>query len=120
MLEDRIAPLFAAADRVPELPHDDDHDRDERGIVASIPTLGGVLGASILGRFGDFDRFANLAGVRSFTGLVPIGCTRHNRACTPTRRSVLGRAPASEEGRAVLALLVDGCQLHRSILTSPH
>ena len=24
-----------------------------------------------MARFGDFDRFANLAGVRSFTGLVP-------------------------------------------------
>ncbi len=30
-----------------------------------------TLSAAILGRFGDFDRFANLAGVRSFTGLVP-------------------------------------------------
>lgn len=65
-LEARIAPLFAAADR---RPHRD--DGDERGIVASMPTLGGVLGAGILGRFGDFDRFANLAGVRAFTGLVP-------------------------------------------------
>jgi transposase len=30
-----------------------------------------TLSAAILARFGDFDRFANLAGVRSFTGLVP-------------------------------------------------
>lgn len=30
-----------------------------------------TLSAAILGRLGDPDRFANLAGVRSFTGLVP-------------------------------------------------
>lgn len=30
-----------------------------------------MLGAGIVARFGDLDRFANLAGVRSFTGLVP-------------------------------------------------
>ena len=35
------------------------------------PGLGVVLAAGILARFGDLDRFANLAGVRSFTGLVP-------------------------------------------------
>ena len=39
--------------------------------MASVPALDGVLGAGILARFGDFDRFHNLAGVRSFTGLVP-------------------------------------------------
>lgn len=66
LLEQRAAPLFAAADRQPT-----DDDGDERGIIASVPGLGGVLGAGILARFGDLDRFANLAGVRSFTGLVP-------------------------------------------------
>ena len=66
LLEQRAAPLFAAADRRPAL-----DDGDERGIIASVPGLGGVLGAGILARFGDLDRFANLAGVRSFTGLVP-------------------------------------------------
>jgi hypothetical protein len=30
-----------------------------------------VLSAAILGNAGDFNRFANLAGVRSFTGFVP-------------------------------------------------
>jgi transposase len=66
VLEERIAPMFAAADRKPN-----DDDGDERGIIASVPTLSGVLGAGILARFGDLDRFNNLAGVRSFTGLVP-------------------------------------------------
>ena len=66
VLEQRAAPLFAARDRRPAL-----DDGDERGIIASVPGLGGVLGAGILARFGDLDRFANLAGVRSFTGLVP-------------------------------------------------
>jgi transposase len=66
VLEQRAAPMFAAQDRRPAV--DDD---DERGIIASVPGLGGVLGAGIVARFGDLDRFANLAGVRSFTGLVP-------------------------------------------------
>jgi transposase len=66
VLEQRAAPLFAARDRRPAV-----DDGDERGIIASVPGLGGVLGAGILARFGDLDRFANLAGVRSFTGLVP-------------------------------------------------
>ena len=65
-LEARMVPLFAAADRRPAV-----DDGDERGIIASVPGLGGVLGAGILARFGDLDRFATLAAVRSFTGLVP-------------------------------------------------
>jgi transposase len=47
------------------------HQIDPEGIVLSAPGLGVTLAAGILGRFGDLDRFANLAGVRSFTGLVP-------------------------------------------------
>lgn len=66
VLEQRAAPMFAAQDRRPAV-----DDGDERGIIASVPGLSGVLGAGILARFGDLDRFANLAGVRSFTGLVP-------------------------------------------------
>jgi transposase len=66
VLEDRIDALFKAADR-----HLDGDDGDSRGIVASVPCLDGVLGAGILARFGDFDRFDSLAGVRAFTGLVP-------------------------------------------------
>lgn len=70
-VEARIAPLFAATDRRPV--DDDGEVLDDGGpsIVASFPGLGGVLGASVLGRFGDLDRFHNLAAARSFTGLVP-------------------------------------------------
>jgi transposase len=80
-LEARMVPLFAAADRLPDI-----DDGDERGIIASVPGLGGVLGAGILARFGDLDRFTNLAGVRSFTGLVPkidqSGLTHGHRGVT--------------------------------------
>jgi transposase len=44
---------------------------DPQGIVRSAPGLGSVLSAAILANAGDFNRFANLAGVRSFTGFVP-------------------------------------------------
>ena len=46
-------------------------EADPKGIVASAPGLGPVLSAAILGNAGDFNRFTNLAGVRSFTGFVP-------------------------------------------------
>lgn len=44
---------------------------DPAGIVLSVPGLGITVAAGILARFGDLDRFANLAGVRSYTGIVP-------------------------------------------------
>lgn len=56
-LEDRIEGLY--------------DDADPNGIVVSAPGLGVTLAAGILGRTGDLNRFGNLAGVRSFTGLVP-------------------------------------------------
>ncbi|HEY6423545.1 MAG TPA: IS110 family transposase [Pseudonocardiaceae bacterium] len=56
-VEDRIEVLY--------------HDADPGGIVRSAPGLGVTLAAGILGRTGDLNRFANLPGVRSFTGLVP-------------------------------------------------
>jgi transposase len=92
VLERRAAPLFAAADRRPAI-----DDADQRGIIAAVPGLGGVLGAGIVARFGDLDRFANLAGVRSFTGLVPkidqSGLTHGHRGITkagdPGLREVL-------------------------------
>src|SRR6266851_7991294 len=56
-LEKRIETLYDQAD-----PH---------GIVRSAPGLGPTLSAAILGGAGDLRRFANLAGVRSFTGIVP-------------------------------------------------
>lgn len=56
-IEDRIEALYEEA--------------DPGGIVESAPGLGVTLAAGILGRTGDLNRFANLPGVRSFTGLVP-------------------------------------------------
>lgn len=56
-IEDRIGVLY------------DDADPD--GVVRSMPGLGVTLAAGILGRTGDLNRFDNLAGVRSFTGIVP-------------------------------------------------
>jgi len=40
-------------------------------IVQSIPGLGPVLAAQIVGRLGDPQRFNSLSAVRSYTGLVP-------------------------------------------------
>jgi hypothetical protein len=45
--------------------------RDPAGIMTSAPGVGQVTGAQILGRLGDPGRFRSLAGVRSFSGLVP-------------------------------------------------
>jgi len=56
-MEDRIEALY--------------EDADPKGIVVSAPGIGVTLAAGILGRLGDPDRFVNLAGVRSFTGIVP-------------------------------------------------
>jgi hypothetical protein len=56
-LDRRIAQLYDAA--------------GPKGIVASAPGIGAVLSAGILGRLGDAKRFANLGGVRGFSGLVP-------------------------------------------------
>jgi transposase len=56
-MEDRIEALYEEA--------------DPKGIVVSAPGIGVTLAAGILGRLGNPDRFANLAGVRAFTGLVP-------------------------------------------------
>lgn len=45
--------------------------RDPSGIIASVPGVGAVTGAVILGRLGDASRFTSLAAVRGFSGLVP-------------------------------------------------
>ena len=44
---------------------------DPTGIVISAPGVGPILAGGILGRLGDAKRFADLAGVRSFSGMVP-------------------------------------------------
>lgn len=56
-LDERIAELYSAA--------------DSKGIVRSAPGVGPVLAGGILGRLGDANRFANLAAVRAFSGMVP-------------------------------------------------
>lgn len=56
-LDDRCAHLY--------------EQKDPDQVVASAPGVGPTLAAGILGRFGDLNRFHSLAGVRSFTGLVP-------------------------------------------------
>ena len=64
----RLDDEIAAADKRIAVLYD---EADPKGIVRSAPGLGPVLSAAILGNAGDFNRFANLAGVRSFTGFVP-------------------------------------------------
>lgn len=44
---------------------------DPNGIMTSVPGVGSVNAAQILGRIGDPNRFRSLAGARSFSGLVP-------------------------------------------------
>ena len=56
-MDKRINALYAAA--------------DPAGIVRSAPGVGVIGAPQILGRLGDAKRFQNLAGVRSFSGLVP-------------------------------------------------
>ena len=56
-LEERIGVLYGKA--------------DPAGIVISAPGVGPILAGGILGRLGDTKRFASLAGVRSFSGMVP-------------------------------------------------
>jgi transposase len=44
---------------------------DPNGIITSAPGVAQITGAQILGRLGNPNRFSSLAGVRSFSGLVP-------------------------------------------------
>lgn len=45
---------------------------DPLGIMTSVPRVGAILGAQILGRLGDLNRFRTLAGVRSFQPARPL------------------------------------------------
>jgi transposase len=105
---------------------------DPAGIVASAPGLGTTLAAGILGRTGDLNRFGNLAGVRSFTGLVPkvdqSGQDDHHGGPTKTGDPGLRQALylAADQARRVdptLAaryhrLVVDAGKHHNSALCS--
>lgn len=46
-------------------------DLDPRSILASVPGLGAVNAAAVLGRLGDPARFASLSAARAYSGLVP-------------------------------------------------
>jgi transposase len=46
-------------------------EADPDAILTSAPGVGAITGALILGRLGNPNRFRSLAGVRSFSGLVP-------------------------------------------------
>ncbi len=63
-LGDEIARLEARIDGLYE-------KADPAGIVISAPGVGPILAGGILGRLGDAKRFADLAGVRSFSGMIP-------------------------------------------------
>ncbi len=60
---------------------------DPAGIVRSVPGVGAITAAAILGRLGDPARFSSLAAARSFTGLVPSSMRRANPAITAVRRN---------------------------------
>jgi transposase len=52
---------------------------DPKEILRSVPGVGAVNAAQILGRLSDPNRFRSLAGVRSFSGLVPaLDASGHN------------------------------------------
>jgi len=64
---------------------------DPAGIVISTPGVGTVLAGGILGRLGDASRFADLAGVRSFSGMIPkVNQTGH----TETRPGITKQGDA--------------------------
>jgi hypothetical protein len=71
------------------------HDRDPAGILTSVPGVGKVNAAQILARLGDPNRFASLAGARSFSGLVPsLNASGVNGRHGPPTKS--GDAPLRE------------------------
>lgn len=55
--EDRIEPLYETA--------------DPAGLLLTVPGLATISAATILGLLGDPNRFGSLAGIRSYTGMVP-------------------------------------------------
>ncbi len=83
-LDDEIARLEARIDVLYE-------KADPAGIVISAPGVGPILAGGILGRLGDAKRFTDLAGVRSFSGMVPkVNQTGH----TETRPGITKQGDA--------------------------
>jgi hypothetical protein len=60
---------------------------DPAGILTSAPGIGPVIAIAILGRLGDPNRFASLAGARAFTGLVPTLTHPASPAATTGRQN---------------------------------
>jgi transposase len=103
---------------------------DPRGILASAPGVGEITAAAILGRLGDPNRFASLAGARAFTGLVPTldASGLNGRHGGPTKRgdAVLRQALFMAAGQArridpslaakYQRLMVDAGKHHNSAL----
>lgn len=81
-LDERIRVLLARA--------------DPDGIIASVPGVGPILAAQILGRLGDPGRFTSLAGIRSYAGLVPglssSGLSSHHSGPTKSGDACLREA----------------------------
>jgi transposase len=76
---------------------------DSAGIVRSVPGVGPVCAPQILGRLGDPTRFANLAAVRSFAGLVPAADSS-------------GQA----DGRSALTKAGDACLREAAFIAADH
>jgi transposase len=77
---------------------------DPAGILTSAPGVAAITATAILGRLGDPNRFASLAGARAFTGLVPIldASGLNGRHGGPTKRgdAVLREALFMAAGQA--------------------
>jgi transposase len=106
------------------------HQADPNAILTSAPGVAQITAAAILGRLGDPTRFASLAGVRAFTGLVPAldasGLTGRHGGPTKRGDAVLRQALFMAAGQArridpTLAakyhrLMVDAGKHHNSAL----
>jgi transposase len=79
-------------------------EADPAGILTSAPGVAAVTAAAILGRLGDPNRFASMAGARAFTGLVPIldssGLTGRHGGPTKRGDAVLRQALFMAAGQA--------------------
>ena len=115
-LDDRIEAFYETA--------------DPAGIVTSAPGIATVLAAGILARTGDLNRFDNLAGIRSFTGLVPkvnqSGTSDHHNGPTKSgdpglRQALFFAADLARKVDPTLAdrynrLYIDGGKHHNSAI----
>jgi transposase len=75
----------------------DQHTQAE--IINSMPGLGPVLGARVLGELGDDpDRFADARGIRSFAGTAPITRASGRSRVVSSRRSATVASPTPATG----------------------